>query len=102
MALEDYLPTEFGGTLDPGSAEDQNTGDLFNFLPDVRVPSQQELQNPNMPFATDPVSPRVGRAARGARTEVRRGFNRLPEEGQDLFVEELEEEQGGWLSLIHI
>ncbi len=99
MAIKDFLPEEFGGTLDPGSAEDQETDDLFNFLPDVRVPSQQELQNPNMQFATDPVSPRVGRAARGARTEVRRGLNRLPEEGRALFAEELEEEQGGWSML---
>ena len=86
MAIKDFLPEEFGGPLDPGSAEDQETDDLFNFLPDVRVPSQQELQNPNMQFATDPVSPRVGRAARGARTEVRRGLNRLPEEGRALFA----------------
>ena len=42
MAIKDFLPEEFGGTLDPGSAEDQETDDLFNFLPDVRVPSQQE------------------------------------------------------------
>ena len=104
MALSDYLYEDFSGKLDPGSAEDQNTDDLFNFLPDVetpdiRLPSQQERQDPGFNFGTDPVSPRVSRAARGAQTEVTRGFNALPDVGKDMFLEELEEEEGGWSML---
>ena len=108
MALADYWDDdEFSGILDPGGVEDQDEDDLFSFLPDVvkpdlpdiRMASQQERQDPNFAFATDPVSPRVSRAARGAATEVRRGLPDLPFEGQEMFREELEEEQGGWSML---
>ncbi len=87
----------FGGTLDPGSANFQEQEDSFNFLPDVempdiRLPTQQDLSQPN--FATQQMAPRERRAMRGAQTEVRRGLPRLGPEGFEMFEEELAMETG--------
>ena len=82
----------FGGTLDPGSATFQEEEDKFNWLPDVRVPTAQDLSSPQ--FATEQLDRRQKTASRAAATEVRGGMRGLGAEGREMFEEELAEERG--------
>ena len=82
----------FGGTLDPGSSTFQEEEDKFNFLPDVRVPTAQDLSSPQ--FATEQLGRRQKTASRAAATEVRSGMRGLGAEGREMFEEELAEERG--------
>jgi hypothetical protein len=82
----------FGGTLDPGSATFQEEEDKFNWLPDVRVPTAQDLSSPQ--FATEQLDRRQQTASRAAATEVRSGMRGLGAEGREMFDEELAKERG--------